>query len=269
MFHNSVVIFSIIQIFNFANAQQSVGGFAASSSSSQSQTSGQDNDGNDDTDFDQDFPPSPFASQFQRPMQSFFGDMLRGAPWNNAGQMQNFRYNAGILSNSQGHMPHVMIGLDRSATKGIATLNGANSTTRGTIVFTANTSTGVIQITGNITGLPPNSQHGFHIHQYGDLSNGCTSAGSHFNPFNQTHGAPTSQKRHVGDLGNVVADGNGMVNLNMTDSLIALAGPASIIGRAIVVHQLQDDLGAGGNNDSLTTGNAGGRMTCGVIGIMA
>lgn len=81
-----------------------------------------------------------------------------------------------------------------------------------------------------------------------------------------SHGALTSDMRHVGDLGNVIADENGVVSTTLTDSLLTLSGARSIIGRAIVVHTGEDDLGLGGHPDSKKTGNAGGRAGCGVIG---
>ena len=65
------------------------------------------------------------------------------------------------------------------------------------------------KISAEFKNLTP-GLHGFHIHQYGDLTNGCTSAGPHYNPFNKEHGGPDMEIRHVGDLGNVEAkeDGN-------------------------------------------------------------
>jgi Cu-Zn family superoxide dismutase len=74
--------------------------------------------------------------------------------------------------------------------------------------------------------------------------------------------------RHVGDLGNIEANDDGLVTLNMQDSHISLSGPNSIIGRAFVVHEKEDDLGKGGDEGSLKTGNAGGRVTCGIIAIL-
>ncbi len=89
-------------------------------------------------------------------------------------------------------------------------------------------------MTGSITGLKPGN-HGFHIHQFGDYTGGCVSAGGHFNPAGKEHGGPKDDNRHAGDLGNVVADSNGTVTLDIVDSQIPLTGPNSIVGRSVVV----------------------------------
>jgi hypothetical protein len=83
------------------------------------------------------------------------------------------------------------------------------------------------------------------------------------NPHGQTHGAPTDEKRHVGDLGNLKTDGQGNAKGSVEDKLVKLIGPESIIGRTVVVHGGTDDLGKGGNEESLKTGNAGPRPACG------
>ncbi|KIO21358.1 hypothetical protein M407DRAFT_245499 [Tulasnella calospora MUT 4182] len=124
-----------------------------------------------------------------------------------------------------------------------------------------------VHITGKITGLTPNALRGFHIHALGDLSNGCMSTGTHFNPFGKTHGAPEDAERHVGDLGNVQSDKDGVADIDIRDNLISLYGVYSILGRSFIVHTGTDDLGRGGHEDSKTTGHAGGRAACGVIGI--
>lgn len=110
-------------------------------------------------------------------------------------------------------------------------------------------------------------KHGFHVHEFGDNTNGCTSAGPHFNPKKQVHGAPDSEIRHVGDLGNIEADANGVAKINIEDKQISLNGANNIVGRALVVHADIDDLGVGGHELSPSTGNAGARIGCGVIGL--
>ena len=124
-------------------------------------------------------------------------------------------------------------------------------------------------ITGTFSGLDPGHKHGFHIHQYGDLSNGCLTAGPHYNPHKMTHGGPDDMIRHVGDMGNVQADDEGNGVFELEDRLINLHGPFSVIGRSCVLHKDEDDLGKGGHPLSLTTGNAGARIACGVIGLRA
>jgi len=121
-------------------------------------------------------------------------------------------------------------------------------------------------IEAELKGLPK-GKHGFHIHVFGDLSKGCTTAGPHFNPFNKEHGGPTDKERHVGYLGNIESKGeDSPATFKLEDHLVKLHGDTSILGRSIVVHITEDDLGRGGHSDSKTTGHAGGRIGCGVIG---
>merc|ERR1712137_219445 len=100
-------------------------------------------------------------------------------------------------------------------------------------------------------------------------TNGCTSTGGHFNPDKVDHGAPSDSVRHVGDLGNILANSNGEADFVMVDTVIALEGRNSIIGRAFVIHEGVDDLGRGGDEGSRTTGNAGARLTCGIVYLVA
>uniref|UniRef100_Q7YXL9 Superoxide dismutase [Cu-Zn] n=1 Tax=Lymnaea stagnalis TaxID=6523 RepID=Q7YXL9_LYMST len=136
----------------------------------------------------------------------------------------------------------------------------------GTITFTQETSGDCTLVSGQVKGLAP-GKHGFHIHQFGDYTNGCVSAGAHFNPKNKSHGGPLDQERHAGDLGNIIAGDDGVADVSIKDQQISLIGENSIIGRSLVVHDKEDDLGKGGNDESLKTGNAGPRVACGVIGI--
>lgn len=122
-------------------------------------------------------------------------------------------------------------------------------------------------ISWELNGHDSNAQRGFHIHSFGDNTNGCTSAGPHFNPFSKEHGAPEDSNRHVGDLGNISTDASGISKGTKQDTLIKLLGANSILGRTVVVHSGTDDLGKGGDAESKKTGNAGGRPACGVIGI--
>jgi Cu-Zn family superoxide dismutase len=114
----------------------------------------------------------------------------------------------------------------------------------------------------------PEGKHGFHIHRTGDLREGCKSLCSHYNPLNKKHGGKSSKERHVGDLGNIEANSKGEVDQVMYDSIIKLSGKYSIVGRSAVIHEKEDDLGKGDNEESLITGNAGKRIGCGVIGLM-
>lgn len=129
----------------------------------------------------------------------------------------------------------------------------------GIVTFTQSDS-GMV-IIADLEGLTA-GKHGFHVHQYGDCSSpDGSSAGGHFNPEKKDHGAPHSNPRHVGDLGNLEAGKDGKVHYQIVDSLISLNGSHSIIGRALVVHAGEDDL------KSQPSGNSGSRVACGVIGI--
>ncbi|KAH0832058.1 superoxide dismutase [Lanmaoa asiatica] len=143
--------------------------------------------------------------------------------------------------------------------KAVTALKGSSSV-YGTVTFEQSTRDGPVIVSGTVQNLDPSSFRGFHIHELGDLSVGCFSTGSHFNPFKEVHGARTDSTRHVGDLGNIASDEHGMAIFSFTDDVISLNGPKSIVGCG------EDDLGRGGNEDSLVTGNAGGRAACGVIG---
>ncbi|KAL1191077.1 Superoxide dismutase [Cu-Zn] 2 [Cardamine amara subsp. amara] len=148
--------------------------------------------------------------------------------------------------------------------KAVAVLKGT-SDVEGVVTLSQEDG-GSTTVNVRITGLTP-GPHGFHLHEFGDTTNGCISTGPHFNPNNLTHGAPEDEIRHAGDLGNINANADGVAETTIVDCQIPLTGPNSVVGRAFVVHELKDDLGKGGHELSLTTGNAGGRLACGVVGL--
>ena len=122
-----------------------------------------------------------------------------------------------------------------------------------------------VEINYDITGMA-DGEHGFHIHEYGDLTDGCQSACAHFNPFGTTHGGLNSKVRHEGDLGNIVSrDGRAKGTLMAKTLSLNPQSSTFIVGRMIIVHG-PHLLGLGGDEESLKTGNAGKRLACGVIG---
>jgi len=145
-------------------------------------------------------------------------------------------------------------------TKAVCVLNPTEGNeVSGIVTFTK--TDGGIKIVANLKGLTP-GKHGFHIHEFGDCSRlDGKSAGGHFNPDGKKHGAPNSEERHIGDLGNLLANEDGKAYYEMIDTNISFSGPHSIIGRAIIVHAGEDDL------TSQPTGAAGARVACGVIGL--
>ncbi|HEV8131599.1 MAG TPA: superoxide dismutase family protein [Acidobacteriota bacterium] len=117
-----------------------------------------------------------------------------------------------------------------------------------------------VHVVADISGLKP-GKHGFHIHEKGDCSApDATSAGAHFNPDSQPHGAPTAAAHHAGDFGNIEANASGNAHLETTVNFITVSdGPKSVVGRSVIVHAAPDDL------TTQPTGNAGARLACGVI----
>jgi Cu-Zn family superoxide dismutase len=148
--------------------------------------------------------------------------------------------------------------LGPDVTRAVAVLQPTQgSKVAGTVTFTK-TDKGV-RVQADVTGLAP-GKHGFHIHEYGDASSpDGMAAGGHFNPHKMDHGAPTAEKRHVGDLGNIEADASGHATYDLLDPALGFSGATSILGRGVVVHEKPDDFGQ-------PTGNAGGRVAVGAIG---
>jgi Cu-Zn family superoxide dismutase len=148
---------------------------------------------------------------------------------------------------------------DADVLKAVAVIHPASdSKVHGEVTFTQKGDT--VEVKGTIMGLKP-GEHAFHVHEFGDCSShDAMSTGGHFNPTKKKHGARDGEERHVGDLGNIKADDDGKAVVNFTDKVIALKGPNSIIGRAIIVHAAADDF------KTQPTGNAGARVGSGVIG---
>lgn len=118
-----------------------------------------------------------------------------------------------------------------------------------------------LSVVVDLSGLPPGSEHGFHVHETGDCSApDASSAGSHYAPEGHPHALPTSEEpRHAGDMGNVRADENGEVHQRLEVATLSIEGEEpSVVGRAVIVHAQPDD-------GSQPTGNAGDRLACGVV----
>ncbi len=110
-------------------------------------------------------------------------------------------------------------------------------------------------------GLKPDQEHGFHIHEAGDCSSGDgMGTKGHFNPHGKPHAQPTTGERHAGDLPALKSAKDGRAKLDVMMDIITLGpGPASIVGRGLIVHADADDY------KTQPTGNSGARIACGVI----
>lgn len=140
---------------------------------------------------------------------------------------------------------------------------------KGTIIFHQCSPEHPVTVKFDINGTPKGI-NAIHIHQYGvSKNNTCKELGLHFNPYNQKHGSiKYCEPRHMGDLiNNIHFDDKGIFNYSYKDYLINLYNTAdySIIGRGIVIHANPDDLGKGGDLESLISGNAGERIACSPI----
>ena len=131
--------------------------------------------------------------------------------------------------------------------------------TNGTVMFTQQGTK--VRITGEIKGLKPMSEHGFHVHEKGDCSSGDgMSTAGHFNPFGKAHGAHDHSVNHAGDLPSLKADAAGTVRFSFESSTLTVgSGPADVIGRGLIVHRDPDDY------KTQPTGNSGPRLACAVI----
>jgi Cu-Zn family superoxide dismutase len=128
----------------------------------------------------------------------------------------------------------------------------------GTAIFTEKD--GGVELVVDVAGAPP-GPHAVHLHEKGDCSApDATSAGGHFNPDNSPHGAPDAEHHHAGDFGNMTVGEDGKGHLAITTNRLTVkAGANSVVGHAIIVHASADDM------TTQPTGNAGGRIGCGVV----
>lgn len=139
----------------------------------------------------------------------------------------------------------------------IAAKSGSKLSGKATLTETD----GGVHVTLSVEGVDP-GDHGAHVHEKGDCSAADgASAGGHFNPQSNAHGLPVTEKRHLGDLGNLAVgkDGKGSLDITIPGANLIPGDANSFAGKAIIVHAKKDDGGQ-------PTGNAGGRIGCGVIG---
>ena len=117
------------------------------------------------------------------------------------------------------------------------------------------------RVSGEVRGLQPGTEHGFHIHEKGDCSSGDgNSAGGHFNPTAAAHGRHGSGTHRTGDLPSLRADASGVARIDFSSRTIRVgSGQTDIVGRGLIVHANPDDY------TTQPTGNAGARLACAVI----
>lgn len=119
----------------------------------------------------------------------------------------------------------------------------------------------VVRVAGEVRGLAPNKEHGFHVHDKGDCSSGDgMSTGGHFNPTGKPHGAHHHDEHHAGDLVSLRANSEGVARVAFDSSTISVAeGASAVTGRGLIVHRDPDDY------KTQPTGNSGPRVACAVI----
>jgi Cu-Zn family superoxide dismutase len=133
------------------------------------------------------------------------------------------------------------------------------NTAKGTATFTQVGDK--VRVHAVVTGLQAGMEHGFHVHEVGDCGSGDgMSAKGHFNPYGKPHAHYSTRERHAGDMPALKADAGGRAELTVElDVITVAAGPASVVGRGLIVHAQPDDY------RTQPTGNAGARLACAVI----
>ena len=109
-------------------------------------------------------------------------------------------------------------------------------------------------VTAEIYNLPPNSFHGFHIHDgkncTGNANDPFANSGMHYNP---TH---TSHANHAGDLPALLSSDSGYAYMSVYSSRFT---PKQVVGMTIVIHSDPDDY------HTQPSGNSGKKIACGEI----
>jgi Cu-Zn family superoxide dismutase len=120
-----------------------------------------------------------------------------------------------------------------------------------------------VQVEATVSGVEVPGKHGFHVHQYGSCADTGNAAGGHFNPKGSPHGysPDNGEGAHLGDMGNIEINDKGEGVLSLVLPHAALSGENGIAGRAVILHEKEDDFGQ-------PTGNAGARIGCGIIGFI-
>jgi superoxide dismutase, Cu-Zn family len=131
----------------------------------------------------------------------------------------------------------------------------------GRVIFTQ--AGNQVRVVADVAGVSPPGNHGFHVHENGkcerEPGKDFASAGGHFNPAGAPHACPEAASHHAGDLGNIVINADGTGHVDVTTGALSLSGASSVVGRAVILHAAPDDCA------TQPTGNAGGRLACGVI----
>uniref|UniRef100_A0A0N4ZFR6 Superoxide dismutase [Cu-Zn] n=1 Tax=Parastrongyloides trichosuri TaxID=131310 RepID=A0A0N4ZFR6_PARTI len=159
-------------------------------------------------------------------------------------------------------LPLLTLEISEAQSNILRVVDGVASQDIGTL--TISQVAGGLRIHGNLRNLPP-GPHGFHIHEVNNLFNSCIAAGPHLNLQGTNHGSLLSSTRHTGDMGNIDTNSRGMTTIDVTVPGLQFEGNVNLVQRSIVVHENADDFGQGGVPASLTTGNSGGRIACGLI----